>query len=201
MAKQSLYSKRANLIIGFHGCEKNIAEKIACGEEDLKKSINDYDWLGNGVYFWENNYNRAFEWAEKSKKIREPGVLGAVIDLGYCMDLLDSEFIQELKIGYDTLLATMELIGSPMPVNKGTTPDKLLRKLDCAVIEVIHTLNEEDNNSVSYDSVRGVFWEGEEIYPGAFFKEKNHIQICVRNPNCIKGYFIPRIIDGNFIIP
>jgi len=31
-------------------------------------------------------------------------------------------------------------------------------------------------------------WEN----PGAGFKEKNHIQICVRNRNCIKGYFLPR---------
>jgi hypothetical protein len=23
------------------------------------------------------------------------------------------------------------------------------------------------------------------------FREKNHIQICVRNLNCIKGYFTP----------
>lgn len=28
---------------------------------------------------------------------------------------------------------------------------------------------------------------------GAGIKEKSHIQICVRNTNCIKGYFLPRI--------
>jgi hypothetical protein len=25
--------------------------------------------------------------------------------------------------------------------------------------------------------------EGEELYPSAGFKEKNHVQICIRNPN------------------
>ncbi|NDV83763.1 hypothetical protein [Bacteroides sp. 51] len=201
MSKQTLYSKRPNLILGFHGCEETTAKRIVCAEDYLKPSINDYDWLGNGMYFWENNYERALEWAKRSSKIEKPAVLGAVIDLGFCMDLMDSEFLKELKKAYDTLKKTMELAGQPMPTNEGRTPDKLLRKLDCAVIQTVHAMNELSGENVSYDSVRGVFWEGSELYPNAFFKEKNHIQICVRNPNCIKGYFLPRVIDKNFIVP
>lgn len=200
MKEIGLYSKRSNLIIGFHGCDKSTVDKVVNGKENLKESLNDYDWLGNGIYFWENNYDRALEWAKKSNKIKEPSVLGAVIDLGYCMDLIDSEFLKELKNAYTTLSRSIALVGLPMPVNEGSTPDKLLRKLDCAVIETAHTIN-EDTGSVSYDSVRGVFWEGSVLYPDAFFKEKNHIQICVRNPNCIKGYFLPRPVNNNFIIP
>ena len=49
-----------------------------------------------------------------------------------------------------------------------------------------------------YDSARAVFFEGNEIYPSAGFKQKNHIQIAVRNPNCIKGYFIPRENNESF---
>jgi hypothetical protein len=41
------------------------------------------------------------------------------------------------------------------------------------------------------DSVRGMFPEGEELYPTARFQKQNHIQICVVNPNCILGYFRP----------
>jgi len=69
--------------------------------------------------------------------------------------------------------------------------DKLIRRLDCAVIETIHHLNQVTQKP-QYDTIRGVFFEGKELYPGAGFKEKNHIQICVRNRNCIKGYFLPR---------
>jgi hypothetical protein len=29
------------------------------------------------------------------------------------------------------------------------------------------------------------------LYPNAGFKEKNHIQICVRTPGSIKGFFRP----------
>lgn len=43
--------------------------------------------------------------------------------------------------------------------------------------------------------------EGWEIYPNAGFRESNHIQICVRNPNCIKVYFVPLEADISYPIP
>ena len=49
-----------------------------------------------------------------------------------------------------------------------------------------------------YDSVRGVFFEGNELYKNAGFREKNHIHIAVINPNCIKGYFKVREVDNHF---
>jgi hypothetical protein len=198
MSKQTLYSKRTNLVIGFHGCDHSVVEKVIKGE-NLTASMNDYDWLGNGVYFWENNAERALQWAKDLKK-EKPAIIGAIIDLGYCMDLIDSEFLKELKEAYLTLERTIELTGNEMPKNEGSTPDKLLRKLDCAVIEMACKIN-ADAGLTPYDSVRGVFLEGNELYPNAFFKEKNHIQICVRNPNCIKGYFLPREINDDYLIP
>lgn len=43
-----------------------------------------------------------------------------------------------------------------------------------------------------FDSARGVFTEGGPAFPGAGIQEKNHIQICIRNSNAIKGFFLPR---------
>jgi hypothetical protein len=40
-----------------------------------------------------------------------------------------------------------------------------------------------------YETVRGAFWEGERLYPNAGFRERNHVQLCVRDPAAIKGYF------------
>ena len=48
---ESLYSRRSNLIIGFHGCDESVVRKVVNGEENLIASTNDYDWLGNGIYF------------------------------------------------------------------------------------------------------------------------------------------------------
>ena len=75
------------------------------------------------------------------------------------------------------------------PMVKGH--DKVLRYLDCAVIEYTHSFLKAKGES-SYDSVRAAFFEGGPIYSGAGFNEKTHIQLCIINPNCIKGFFIPR---------
>jgi len=80
-----------------------------------------------------------------------------------------------------------------MPENlvaKGTN-ELLRRNLDCAVIEEVHTFN-KGSCRPAYDSVRGMFIEGKPIYKGAGIYDKSHIQICVREKNCIKGYFHPR---------
>ena len=126
--------------------------------------------------------------------IEEPASIGAVIDLGHCLNLLEQNSLDVLKRGYEILKIKMKRLGTPMPENKrgrgGDSQDLLLRFLDCAVIQAVHEFNREMGLK-AYDSVRGVFFEGNELYPGAGFREKNHIQICVINPNCIKGYFKP----------
>jgi hypothetical protein len=98
-----------------------------------------------------------------------------------------------VKKAYDTLVFSANTLGQELPMNKpmGSSKDLLLRDLDCAVIENLH-LKRRENNLKPFDSVRGVFIEGKELYPGAGFHDKNHIQLCIRNPNCIKGYFLPR---------
>lgn len=60
--------------------------------------------------------------------------------------------------------------------------------LDCAVIEMLHQLRGEAKLD-SYDTVFGVFDEGDAAYPGAGFKDKTHIQLAVRNLDVIVGYF------------
>lgn len=188
-----MYSKRSAIIVGFHGCDEKVRNEIVANYCEMKPSRNKYDWLGNGFYFWENNYERALSFAEEQKKrnkIETPSVLGAYIDLGNCMDLLDSRYLKGLQYAYQQLKISFELTNRAMPANKSASPsssDLLLRQLDCAVIEAYASLVDP-----LFDSVRGVFWEGEDLYPGAGMKEKNHIQISIRNINCIKCFFIPR---------
>lgn len=195
-----MYSKKSGLLLGFHGCCKTTQQQIVNNPSDnLIMSSQSYDWLGHGAYFWEYSYERALQWAidshKKSKsKIKEPAVIGAVIDLGNCFDLLDAKYLRLLRLGYDILVETLEKSGIPLPENKPlkNSEDLLLRHLDCASIEAVHNLNRQEKIK-PFDSVRGAFFEGKELYPNAGFKEKNHIQISIINPDCIKGYFIPKI--------
>jgi hypothetical protein len=94
-------------------------------------------------------------------------------------------------------------MGRKLPENTapaGAGEDLLLRKLDCTVIEFLHQLLRE-RKLPAYDSVRGLFFEGPELYPNAGFREKNHTQICVRNPRCIRGVFIPPDTDPPIQLP
>lgn len=197
-----MYSTRTGLVLGFHGTDASIAKKIL-QENALKYNQNKYDWLGHGAYFWENSPSRALDFVETLRKnpqrtsidIKKPAIVGAVINLGNCLDFTDYKNLDLLKEGYQIVQETLS-DKKIAPVNKsvGNSHDLLLRELDCLVIETLHEALGLDK----YDSVRGVFWEGDEVYPTAGFREKNHIQICVRNPNCIKGFFEPREADKNW---
>jgi len=190
-----VYTSRTGLILGFHGTDESIVTSVLNGEKDLEPSNNSYDWLGNGIYFWDNSPSRALAWAEelskrKNSKITKPAVIGAIIDLGYCLDLLDYQNLELVKGGYSILSTSLKKSNTKMPYNTGVTPDLLQRELDCAVIETLHQ-SLKSAGQREFDSVRGVFWEGDELYLNAGFREKDHIQICIRDLNCIKGYFLP----------
>lgn len=203
-----MYSTLPHFVLGFHGCDKTVADEIISHDyKHLERSTNQYDWLGHGIYFWENNPARALEYAtflknhpERSSKgkktIKTPAVIGAIIDLRYCLNLLEAHSLDVVKQSYKILRDIYKSSGLELPQNLGTKGNKelLLRNLDCAVIEEVHTFNKQGDKP-AYDTVRGMFIEGEPIYKGAGIYDKSHIQICVRNQNCIKGYFHPRRIE------
>ena len=205
-----MYPAKPSLLIGFHGCDKKVRDAIVDHQAMLENSKKDYNWLGTGMYFWENNPQRALDFAEELRlhpqkgkaPINEPAVLGAVIDLGFCLDLLEREFIEIVRQSYEILHASYTTLGLKLPTNlpAGTSKDLLLRKLDCAVIENLHQ-DRKELKLRPFDSARGVFIEGNPLYPNAGFYEKSHIQLCIRNPNCIKGFFKPRREDKSWVIP
>lgn len=124
---------------------------------------------------------------------KEPAVVGAIIDLGHCLNLFDQPGLDELKSAYDDMRVDLELLGSPLPENKGSTEDLLYRYLDRAVFEHLHQLRKEAAGTKDpYQTVRSPFMEGKSLYDNTLFRQKNHIQIAVIDQSCIKGYFLPR---------
>ncbi len=110
----------ASFILGYHGCSENIAEKILNGEP-FARSENDYDWLGPGVYFWQSNPARAVEFA-KEKAAREraawrPTVVGAIIDLGLCLDLTTEMGVSEVRAARDALDKVLTISEGELPSN------------------------------------------------------------------------------------
>lgn len=79
-----------SFVLGYHGCSLDTAKDVLLNKSELTDSKNGYDWLGHGIYFWEGDPKRAYEWAEskvKEGKYERIGVVGAIIDLGNCLDL------------------------------------------------------------------------------------------------------------------
>lgn len=184
---------QTSFVLGYHGCDATVGEKVLSGAVDLLKSDKDYDWLGPGVYFWESDPVRAWEWADHRvdlKSIDTAFVIGAAIDLGNCLDLLSRQSLELLAQSYGQLVELVRAAkdGRELPKNGGKDGDKLLRYLDCAVIRLLHSaLAQQDEPA--FDTVRGLFTEGEALYPGSGFKAKTHVQIAVCTPGSIKGYF------------
>ena len=81
-----------------------------------------------------------------------------------------------------------DIAGVEPAQNKG--PESGARFLDCAVINHLHAARELDNHP-AFDSVRGFFNEGKPVYPTAGLRSLDHVQLCIRNPRCIMGFFRP----------
>ena len=189
-----------SFLLGYHGCDEQVGETILGSGDHVSPSTNDYDWLGAGAYFWENSPERAMAWAKflqkhppaPSRRIRKPFVIGAIIDLGNCLDLSDAGSLTIIQNGYAQFKAMTESAGAELPVNEAAhdeDTDLVKRHLDCAVVNFVHLLRQRSELR-GFDTIRGIFTEGGELYPGAKIQSKTHVQVCVRNPAVsIKGYF------------
>ena len=183
-----------SLVLAYHGCDRSLADKVIAAGQGLRPSSNEWDWLGHGLYFWEDSHDRALRWAQDASKtnpstVKKPAVVGAVIDLGNCLNLVDSKTLGLVKAAHAEYVKICQTAGTPLARNRG--PDLRARYLDCAVMETLHKLRERTKLE-PFDTVRGFFVEGKELYPGAGLRELDHIQICVRSPRQIMGYFKPR---------
>lgn len=185
-------------VIGYHGCSQATAERILTDPVggNFKESENDYDWLGRGIYFWEYGLDRAFQWSQ-NRFPSNPAVVGAIIQLGNCFDLMDTRFTEELGEAassyVDLFKSKQALQDIPKNVGKGLAA----RKFDCAVINTY--LEGLEQLGISYDTVRCGFVEGESAYSNQELGiqmgiyRQSHIQLAIRNSQCIIGTFRPRL--------
>jgi hypothetical protein len=184
----------ARVVIGYHGCPEKFARGLLLGEtpiDDWEPSQNEWDWLGHGIYFWEHSPERALRWAREKFAARRkpPSLIGAVLQLGRCFDLLDESVTSVLAESYNELARTFADAGKSLPSNCGRGGKR--RTLDCLVIN--DYLARRKEQGIEYDTVRGAFLEGEPVYPEAGFGRETHIQLAVRNSACILGVFRPNL--------
>lgn len=138
------FTPHPHFVLGFHGCDASVGEALLRGEvTHMSPSENDYDWLGNGIYFWEDSPQRALEFAQGRAKggrnskgsIREPFVVGAIINLQHCLNLMDRSALEELRYAHGLLSALAGAARVELPTNGQSLR---ARKLDCAVFNMLH---------------------------------------------------------------
>lgn len=177
------------LVTAYHGTDRATAERILDGAP-FHASANEHDWLGRGIYFWESGIDRAFRWA-RDHGAAEPAVVGALVQLGNCYDLMDTHFTGDLANGAVAFHEQLKRTRTPPPRNRGR--GKKARFLDCAVVNWwLDRLAEQGEH---FHTVRRGFDEGAPIYPGMAITVESHIQIAVRNPACIVGVFRPYLFE------
>jgi len=169
---------RLEFVYGFHGCRMSVAEALLSGRDVMLSSDNDYDWLGSGIYFWEEAPARAFLWAQ-SKFGKDASVVGAKIRLGRCLNLMDVEAYGPLRETYEVLKAS----GRALPFN---TP--YCHRLDCLVINTAMEYAEKVVGK-PYDTVRCPFAEGHPVFPESKLYDLSHIQIAVRRQEALTELF------------
>ena len=164
-------------VVAYHGCHIETARRILTGQP-MSPSINKYDWLGAGVYFWEYAPERASEWA-RSRFGRETAVLMADIQLGRCLNLLDTAYFESLAETYADIAERNKQAGRTMPVNQQDKRHYLDRAVIDEYCEVLAGLG------TVYQTVRGCFPEGLPLYEGSKIFRETHVQIAAREPSCI----------------
>ena len=147
--------------------------------DGFQLSRNAYDWLGDGVYFFQDGPLRAWQWAREQHE-DDAAVIGADIRLVDCMDMLDLSWVDVLRDAYDEIVSQLEEEGQAIPrQSAGAHP------LDRDVINYAVSVLEDSGTHIS--CVRSVFQEGQPIYPGSALYALSHVQIDVRDTEtCIR---------------
>lgn len=194
-----------SFVLGYHGCDQTVADALISGEI-IKTSDREYDWLGPGAYFWEADPHRALEfaqWKVGRGDYKNAAIVGAVIDLGNCLDMSNRENVNLFQAFHGSFIALQSAAGLPVPQNENLKgdpyEDRVFRFLDRAVFVHLHKSIAEaakhsgaDSTLRPFDTVRGVFTEGGQIYEGCGFHERTHVQIAVRNvKESVVGIFKP----------
>lgn len=174
----------SRIVLGYHGCKSEVAEALIRGElaiRDWRPSRNVYDWLGEGIYFWEHAPERARTWGKAS------GVVGAVLQLGTCLDFTNVRYTALLGLAFQTVQARHREEKVQLPKNKGKRRD-----LDCLVINWLVATSEREQG-IRFQTVRSTFLEGEPAFPTSGVLRESHIQIAVRDKSCVLGIFRPNL--------
>ncbi len=192
------------LVVAYHGCDRETENALVSGSlRNLTPSNNPYDWLGPGIYFFQDDWRRALMFAQASadnpsrkftaQPIENPSVVGALLKLSSVLDISTQEGIDAFRVSYQALQKS----GVRLKENRKSKPDDpdvILRGLDRQVFINLHQMY-IDQGLPPLDAVRGAFPQGQPVAPTSAIFANSHVQIALLNPECVLGYFrVPELV-------
>lgn len=144
---------------GYHGTSASAAAGIL--RDGFRSSANEYDWLGDGTYFFQDAPHRAHKWATKLFPT-SPAVIKCEITLAGCMDFLDIKWHRALADAHDGFLRLIKDTGLVPPKQSAGA-----HRLDRHVINYLVGLLAEQGHPIK--TVRGAFAEGAPVYPSPLY--------------------------------
>jgi hypothetical protein len=173
-------------IYGYHGTSQTQALSIL--ENGFRASDNDYDWLGTGIYFFQDAPTRAKQWAIEQHP-DNPAVIRAKIELENCIDLLDINWVPPLKIIYNSFVE--QRIRANLPLPKQNPSKSKAHRLDCAFFNFASQVLSSRGKTLAI--IRAVFVEGESIFPDSAIFDLAHVQVVIKDRSLIKQYDLVNI--------
>lgn len=155
--------------IGYHGTSKEAATSIL-NSKCFKISNDDEEWLGEGVYFFEDDPIQAVDWCTKVNRFSEWSVLKSDLEAEKVINMLDRKTYTQFK-------ELSKLVKGKYNTRKDRKPRKLINSV---IFNMMYNIEK-------YDMVRAAFQ-----IPSAECADRSNIlpmqiQLCVRNRECIKS--------------
>lgn len=136
MGKPKRKGLQAPEVIGYHGTRLDFAQNIM--GEDFRPSANSWEWLGHGVYFWQDAPERAFAWAKEwhSRNGYDGpiAVVAARIQLFDFVDLLDQTGMRVVKN------FASEFVDKLLDDDRGLVNEYPIHRLDCELFNSMATV-------------------------------------------------------------
>ena len=174
-------------VLGYHGTSSSMNESIL--NEGFLFSKNIYDWLGDGIYFFQDGPQRAWEWAVEHRG-DNAAVVGAEIRLINCLDLLDTKWTTFLTEVYDNYIKYIKAADLVRPKQTSGA-----HRLDRDVIN--YAVGVLVQQGIEIGCVRAVFIEGQQVFSDSALYGLAHVQIAVRQTDrCISRAWLEKGIES-----
>lgn len=167
-------------IFGYHGTSRESAEQILRDGFEIRSKP--WDWLGDGVYFWQDAPRRASLWGEEwttgGARSAEVSVVKARLSLEDCIDLLD--------VGWNEVLEETVGLFQERLLRSGRKLENKSRgrhMWDAAFFNFL--VGQLESSGIKVGSIRAAIAEGKALQRGSPIQYRSHVQVAVRDLSLI----------------